>query len=101
MSSVCSVVIRAFNEEKHLSRLLDGILHQTIQDVQVILVDSGSSDRTVEIANEYAVQIVHIQPQDFTFGRSSISEYLTQKLILWCLPVRMFIQCTRIGWSDC
>ncbi len=70
MSSVCSVVIRAFNEEKHLSRLLDGILHQTIQDVQVILVDSGSSDRTVEIANEYAVQIVHIQPQDFTFGRS-------------------------------
>ena len=70
MSPVCSIVIRAFNEEEHISRLLDGIRHQSINDVQVILVDSGSSDRTVEIANQYGVQIVSIQPQDFTFGRS-------------------------------
>lgn len=70
MSPVCSIVIRAFNEEAHISKLLDGIRHQTIDDVQVILVDSGSSDRTVEIANRYRVQVVSIQPQDFTFGRS-------------------------------
>lgn len=70
MKPTCSIVIRAFNEEKHITRLLDGIRHQNIQDVQVILVDSGSSDRTVEIATEYGVQIVNIQPQDFTFGRS-------------------------------
>ena len=70
MKPTCSIVIRAFNEEKHITRLLDGIRHQNIQDVQVILVDSGSSDRTVEIASAYGVQIVNIEPQDFTFGRS-------------------------------
>ena len=70
MKPSCSIVIRAFNEEKHIARLLDGIRHQSIQNVQVILVDSGSSDRTIEIATEYGVQIVNIQPQDFTFGRS-------------------------------
>jgi len=70
MKPTCSIVIRAFNEEKHITRLLDGIRHQSIQDVQVILVDSGSSDRTIEIATEFGVQIVNIQPQDFTFGRS-------------------------------
>jgi len=70
MKPTCSIVIRAFNEEKHITRLLDGIRHQIIQDVQVILVDSGSSDRTVEIASAYGVQIVNIEPQDFTFGRS-------------------------------
>ncbi len=70
MSPICSIIIRAFNEEKHITRLLDGIRHQTIEDVQIILVDSGSSDRTVEIANTYGVQVVTIQPQDFTFGRS-------------------------------
>ena len=70
MSPVCSIIIRAFNEEKHITRLLDGIRQQTIEDVQIILVDSGSSDRTVEIANTYGVQIVNIQPLDFTFGRS-------------------------------
>ena len=40
----CSIVIRAYNEEKHISRLLEGIQHQTANDVEVILVDSGSSD---------------------------------------------------------
>ena len=41
MSPVCSIVIRAFNEEAHISKLLDGIRHQTIDDVQVILVEIG------------------------------------------------------------
>jgi rhamnosyltransferase len=70
MNPSCSIVIRAFNEEKHIARLLDGIFHQSIKDIQIILVDSGSSDRTVAIAQEYMVEVVHIQPQDFTFGRS-------------------------------
>lgn len=67
---VCSLVIRAYNEEKHIGRLLSGILEQSIRDVQIILVDSGSKDATLSIAARYPVEIVHIQPQEFTFGRS-------------------------------
>ncbi len=70
MKPTCSIIIRAFNEEQHLGKLLEGIFHQTLENVQVILVDSGSSDRTVEIAHQYGVEVVFIQPQDFTFGRS-------------------------------
>ena len=70
MKPVCSIVIRAFNEERHIGRLLEGISWQTIQDVQMILVDSGSTDNTVNIAKEKDVEIVSINPQDFTFGRS-------------------------------
>ena len=66
----CSIIIRAYNEEKHISRLLKGIQEQGIKDVQIILVDSGSSDRTRDVAREYPVEIVEIPPQDFTFGRS-------------------------------
>lgn len=66
----CSIVIRAFNEEKHIGRLLSGILQQTVKDVQIILVDSGSRDATVRIASRYPVDVVTIHPQDFTFGRS-------------------------------
>lgn len=66
----CSIVIRAFNEEKHLPRLLEGIRQQTIQDVQIILVDSGSTDSTVEIAQHSGADIVSIDPQEFSFGRS-------------------------------
>ena len=67
---VCSMVIRAYNEEKHLGRLLAGLAQQSILPAEVILVDSGSSDRTVEIALAKNVKVVHIAPTDFTFGRS-------------------------------
>jgi len=66
----CSIVIRAFNEEKHIGRLLDGIQQQTRQDCEIILVDSGSTDSTLAIAARYPLKIVHIQPENFSFGRS-------------------------------
>jgi rhamnosyltransferase len=66
----CSLVIRAYNEATHLGRLLEGIAHQTVRDVEVILVDSGSTDSTVAIAESYGARVVHIRPEEFTFGRS-------------------------------
>ena len=66
----CSIVIRAYNEEKHIRKLLTGIDKQTITDREVILVDSGSTDSTLEIAKEYSVNVVTIDPNEFTFGRS-------------------------------
>ena len=65
----CSIIIRAYNESQHLGRLLEGIKQQTIQDVDVILVDSGSTDSTVEIAESYGARIVRIPSAEFTFGR--------------------------------
>jgi glycosyltransferase involved in cell wall biosynthesis len=66
----CSLVIRAYNEAAHLPRLLEGIRQQTVRDVEVILVDSGSSDGTVSIAEAFGARIVHIPSAEFTFGRS-------------------------------
>jgi glycosyltransferase involved in cell wall biosynthesis len=70
MSPACSIVIRAYNEEKHIGRLLNGICQQTVADAQIILVDSGSTDHTVEIARRFPVEVVTIRPEEFTFGRS-------------------------------
>lgn len=66
----CSIVVRAYNEEKHIGRLLEGISRQTVRDVDVILVDSGSMDCTVEIAASFGAKVLHITPDEFTFGRS-------------------------------
>jgi rhamnosyltransferase len=71
---LCSIVIRAYNEEKHIGRLLAGISQQNLADLEVILVDSGSEDTTIAIATgfkaSFPVRVVHIQPEEFTFGRS-------------------------------
>jgi rhamnosyltransferase len=66
-----SIIIRSFNEEKHIEDLLRGIAGQEISFAcETILVDSGSTDRTTEIAYNYGVRILHIEPAEFSFGRS-------------------------------
>jgi rhamnosyltransferase len=70
MTGSCSIIIRAYNEEKHIGRLLEGIGHQTLKDVEMILVDSGSTDSTVSITELFGVKVVNIRPEEFTFGRS-------------------------------
>ena len=88
-----SIVIRAFNEERHLNRLLFGLFQQTYPHPEVILVDSGSTDRTLAIASQNSVQVVHIQPEDFTFGRSlntGISAATNEYIVITsahCYPV--------------
>ncbi len=62
-----SIIIRAYNEEKHIGKLLKGIQQQSL-DSEVILVDSGSTDQTVSIAEKYGVKIVRLSPDEFSFG---------------------------------
>ncbi|WP_183579106.1 glycosyltransferase family 2 protein [Mucilaginibacter sp. X5P1] len=67
----CSIIIRSFNEEKHIGRLLEGICKQTLySQLELILVDSGSTDLTAEIARNAGVKVVNIKPEDFSFGRA-------------------------------
>lgn len=66
----CSLVVRCFNEERHIGRLLQGVTQQTVQPKEIIVVDSGSTDRSLEIVRRFPVQVVHIRPEEFSFGRS-------------------------------
>jgi len=50
--------------------LLEGFRQQTLKDVEIILVDSGSTDHTISIAESFGARIVHIPSAEFTFGRS-------------------------------
>lgn len=66
----CSIIIRAYNEAEHVGQLLTGIMAQTVKDVQILLVDSGSTDDTLKVARHFPVEVVNIRPEEFTFGRS-------------------------------
>ena len=66
-----SVVIRCYNEREHIGKLLYGVFEQTVEDLEVILVDSGSTDGTLEVANQFPIdEIVYIDPSEFSFGRA-------------------------------
>jgi rhamnosyltransferase len=65
-----SIVIRSFNEEARIGWLLDGIMHQTVSDVEIIVVDSGSTDGTLEVVRRFPARVLTIRPDEFSFGRS-------------------------------
>lgn len=48
-----SVIVPIYNSEKYLRTCLNSIIHQTLKEIEIILVDDGSTDNSSEIYNEY------------------------------------------------
>ena len=48
-----SVIVPVYNTEKYLRRCLDSLAHQTLDEIEIILVDDGSTDGSLEIMKEY------------------------------------------------
>lgn len=70
-ASPISVVIRARNEGRDLRSVLDGIAAQDWDGgVDVIVVDSGSTDDTLQIAQAGGARVISIEPEEFSFGRA-------------------------------
>lgn len=66
-----SVVIRTYNEQKHLQDVLESLVHQNYKNYEIVLVDSESTDSTLEIAQKYNVKIVGIRKKDFNYSYAS------------------------------
>lgn len=65
-----SIIIRAFNEERWLPEVFAALDRQRYRNFEVLLVDSGSVDRSREIAAANGARVVRLRPEDFTFGHS-------------------------------
>ena len=67
-----SIVIRTFNEAEHVNKLFASIYKQAYPEtmLEVVVVDSGSTDSTLITCKKYPVKLIEINPQDFTFGYS-------------------------------
>lgn len=51
-----SVIVPVYNVEKFLSRCLESLLNQTLKDIEIICINDGSTDKSLEILETYAQQ---------------------------------------------
>ena len=64
-----SVVIPVKNGASTLARCLEGLMKQTIYDqTEIIIIDSGSKDGTLEIIEKFPVKLIRIEPEKFNHG---------------------------------
>ena len=61
MELLVSIIIPAYNIEKYIGRCLDSLLKQTYKNLEIIVVDDGSTDNTDKIIDEYAYRYENIK----------------------------------------
>ena len=71
MKPLISVVIPAYNEEKYIDKCLESLKNQTFpkEKFEIIVVDNGSTDKTVKIAKKYGVRVVYEKRRGIAYAR--------------------------------
>lgn len=56
-----SVIVPMYNSEKYISRCIESIINQDMEDMEIILIDDGSTDNTKNIVQKYACKYENIR----------------------------------------
>jgi len=85
---LASIVLLTKNGEKHLRSVLDALYRQrNIDAAEVIVIDSGSTDATLDIAAAFPVRLERIAPEAFGHGRTrNLGARLSRGRFLVYLP---------------
>lgn len=57
MAPQISIVVPVYNGEKYIAKCIESLLCQTLRDIEVIVVNDGSKDNTINIVNQFAKEI--------------------------------------------
>lgn len=71
-----SIIVPVYNVEKYIHRCIDSLLNQTIEEIEIILVDDGSLDDSGVICDTYAqtenrIKVIHKKNQGLGYARNS------------------------------
>lgn len=83
-----SILVPVYNVEKYLPQCLESIIKQTYKDLEIILVDDGSTDKSGEICDEYAqkdlrIRVIHQQNKGRSMARNTGIKASTGEYVLF------------------
>lgn len=68
-----SVIIPVYGVEKYITQCLESVINQTYKNLEIIVINDGTKDRSVDIAKEYAAKDSRIKVYDFKNGGLSVA----------------------------
>ena len=71
-----TIIVPVYNVEKYIRECIDSLLNQTYKNLEIILVDDGSKDKSGEICENYAnadsrVKVIHKENEGLGFARNT------------------------------
>lgn len=81
-----SVIIPVYNTQMYLEKCIDSCVKQTLDDIEIIIINDGSTDGSLEIAEEYAskydnVRVKSIENSGLSIARNTGLELATGKYV--------------------
>lgn len=81
-----SIIVPVYNVEKYLTRCLDSLINQTLQDIEIICINDGSKDNSLKILERYAalddrIQIINQKNRGQSVARNNGIEIAVGKYI--------------------
>ena len=82
-TGLISVIVPIYNVEKYLRRCIDSIINQTYKNLEIILIDDGSTDDTYRIVQEYSTRDERIKAlkRDVPEKGSLVCRNIGQRLV--------------------
>lgn len=89
MDKTVSIIIPIYNSELYLNRCLDSVLSQRYTNLEVLLIDDGSSDNSLSICREYAakdnrIRVIHQDNRGASAARNTGLDNATGEYIMFC-----------------
>lgn len=87
-NSEVSVIVPVFNTEKYLPQCIESVLKQSVKNIEIILVDDGSTDSSGTICDKYAkkydcVQVLHKKNGGHTSARKAGLRLAKSEYVMW------------------
>ena len=87
MDDLISVIIPVYNSEKYLKKSIESVMFQTYRNLEIILIDDGSTDKSAQICDKYAkndvrIKVIHKKNEGVSIARNagievSSGDYIT------------------------
>ena len=58
-----SIIITAYNDEKYIKKCIESVIYQTYKNIEIIIINDGSNDNTLEIINQFNDERIKIYNQ--------------------------------------
>lgn len=71
-----TIIVPIYNTENYLSECIDSILNQSYKDIELILINDGSTDNSSSICDEYSskdkrIKVIHIENRGVSYARNT------------------------------
>lgn len=84
-----SIIVPVYNVEKYLAQCLDSLVNQTFKDIEIICVNDGSTDGSLDILNEYSkkddrLKIITQENHGVAFTRQIGLDNVSGEYVMFC-----------------